>query len=152
MTPSILDDIVDKYYRSILHYCRQKLHGDLSAAEDCTQEVFLILYQKINLLDMKKDIRPWLFRTADKVIKAYIRKNAKETPIEEIPILEEAPVFHDSILDILTDDERRLLELYYQGADKEQLDDQLGITLPSLYQKLARIRHKLLDELGKLHN
>ena len=38
--------------RRVLHYCNARLNGDVQAAKDCTQEVFLILYQKMNKLNL----------------------------------------------------------------------------------------------------
>lgn len=65
MRKSVIDSIIAEHYKTVLKYCSKHLHGDIHAAEACTQEVFLLLYQKVNSLDMTKDIRPWLYRTAD---------------------------------------------------------------------------------------
>ncbi len=147
MFNSVLDSIIKEYYKPILKYCNKYLHNNFYAAEDCTQEVFLILHQKINKLDMTRDIRPWLYRTADRVMKAYLRKHPETENLDNIPEIAEEPVSHESVLDILTDEERQLVELYYNHVDKRLLAEKLGITLQSLYLKMARIKQKLKHEL-----
>lgn len=40
------DEIVSRYYNVILNYCKYKLNGNKTAAEDITQEVFFCSVQK----------------------------------------------------------------------------------------------------------
>lgn len=149
MHKSVIDSIVRDNYKSVLKYCIKYMHGDIHAAEDCTQEVFLILYQKVNSLDMTKDIRPWLYRTADHVMKTYIRKHPEMIDIDSIPEIAEEPELHESVLDVLSDNERTLVDLYYSNIDKRLIAKEQGITLKYLYLKIARIKEKLVKELGK---
>lgn len=147
MRVTVAEEIISKYYKPILLYCVRLLHGDLPAAEDCTQEVFLIFYQKIHSLDMTKDIAPWLYRTADRVVKAYIRKHPVSVDIDSIPEIAAPETVSESCLDVLSEEERALVEAYYNNADKIQLAKAQGITLRSLYLKMARIKAKLKQKL-----
>lgn len=61
----MFDEIVNRYYTVILNYCKYKLCGSMTAAEDVTQEVFFTLYRKRNRLKMGENIKLWLYRTAD---------------------------------------------------------------------------------------
>lgn len=149
MQKAVIDSIVAEHYKPVLKYCNKHLHGDVHAAEDCTQEVFLILYQKVNSLDMTKDIRPWLYRTADRVMRAYKRKNPEMVDIDSIPEIAVEPELHESVLDVLSEDERTLVDSYYSDKDKFQIAKERGITLKSLYLKIARIKGKLLKEIKK---
>ena len=54
------DEIVNRYYNVILNYCKYKLNGNKTAAEDITQEVFFVLYRKRNHLKMGDNIKLWL--------------------------------------------------------------------------------------------
>ena len=38
------NDIVNRYYEKVLKFCCYALDGNLGTAEDCTQDIFLILY------------------------------------------------------------------------------------------------------------
>ena len=84
MANSIFELIYQKYYAVILRYCRVRLHGDLQGAEDCTQEVFLVLHKKLKRLTELESILPWLYRTADREIKAYIRKHPITVDLDDI--------------------------------------------------------------------
>lgn len=139
------EEIIKKCYNVILKYCTYHLHGNIHAAEDCTQEVFLTLHQKIDKLDMSNDIRPWLYNVADKKIKEYFRKHPEWTDIDSIPELPDKSddIMKKSILDVLDDTERQLAEDYYGGADKKKLAESQGITLNTLYDKMKFIRKKI---------
>ena len=107
---TMYDEIVKKYYGIIYNYCRQRLNFSKTAAEDVTQEVFFILYKKLNRLKMSEKIGIWLFRTADNEIKAYIRKNPSYIPMENCPeetLMTDStfPSLEDSDFDCLTDEE-----------------------------------------------
>lgn len=128
------------------------MHGDIHAAEDCTQEVFLILYQKVNSLDMTKDIRSWLYRTADHVIKAYIRKHPEAVDIDSVSELPEKTEIHESVLDVLSKHEREFVDLYYSDMDKRLIAKEQGITLKSLYLKMARIKKNYAKNWIKITN
>ena len=60
------EEIIKDCYREILRYCNSRLDGNVHAAQDCTQEVFLLFHQKISHLDISRDVRPWLYDVADK--------------------------------------------------------------------------------------
>ena len=88
--------IAEKYYQPIYKYCYAKLNCDASAAQDCTQNVFLIMIQKKNRLNLSNNMQTWLYKTADRVIRNYRRKEKKyrdeynEFIIEGIKMIEEA--------------------------------------------------------------
>ncbi len=150
MKDSVFDLLCKKYYPIILRYCRVRLNGDLEGAKDCTQEVFLVLYQKLKQLTELESILPWLYRTADREIKTYIRKHP---PTEELDEYAELPVPEppESILDTLPEEERNILEQYYSGMEKQKLAEQYGLSTTALYQKLYRIREKIRDVLDSSH-
>lgn len=111
------DEIVSRYYNVILNYCKYKLNGNKTAAEDITQEVFFVLYKKRNHLKMGDNIKLWLYRAADNQIKAYIRKNPSFQPIDELAELaavSEIPEITDSAFDFLTPEELALITEYYE--------------------------------------
>lgn len=67
------EEITRRYYQAIYNYCQVRLKDEY-AAEDCTQDVFLLLYRKMNKIKLSENIRAWLYRTADNVIKNHRRK------------------------------------------------------------------------------
>lgn len=146
--------IIKCYYPEILRYCRMQLQGDTYAAEDCTQEVFLLLYQKIDTLDLHIDLRPWLYAVADRKIKAYYRKNPKMIDITAISEQEQTVEFdfetaEGNILDKLDQEEQNLIKSYFSGEDKNKIAENQGISISALYMKISRIKKKILKILEK---
>ncbi|MDR0663278.1 MAG: sigma-70 family RNA polymerase sigma factor [Spirochaetaceae bacterium] len=70
--------IVNRYYEKILKFCYYALGGD--QAEDCAQDIFLILYEKMGGLRDYDRIGGWLYKTAGNVSKQYAasRRNERE--------------------------------------------------------------------------
>lgn len=147
MKKRIIDLIYREYYETILGYCITRLNGDIPAAEDCTQEVFYILQKKIKKLMQLESILPWLFETANLEIKNYKRKHPQNLNIDEIPesaVIEEPP---ESVLNILDDEDRRLVELYYSGVDKSAVAKSMNISVEALYMRMYRIRQIIKEYL-----
>lgn len=143
----MFDEIVNRYYSVILNYCKYKLSGSVTAAEDVTQEVFFILYRKRNRLKMGENIKLWLYRTADNEIKTYIRKNPSFTPIEDYDEIESEssfPEITENVFDCLTADELALLTDYYSDERKAAAKKSNG-NMNSLYIRIHRIKKKLAE-------
>ena len=91
-------------------------------------------------------------QTADNVIKAYVRKSpphavSLEDSPEAMNIADSGGFedMSDSPLDILTTEERQLLEMYYNSdyGQRNAAAKRLGISLPALYRKVHKIKKKL---------
>lgn len=80
---NIFNEIAEQYYNAIFKYCCVRLDNE-HAAKDCTQEIFLTLYRKIDKLKLSENVRAWLYRTADNVMKNYRRKNKITVSIDDI--------------------------------------------------------------------
>ena len=146
---SPIECIIEENYAVVFRYCVSRLNGDISAAEDCTQEVFLLMYKRIHDLDLTKSILPWLYRTADHVMQAYRRKNPVHESIETIPEPIDESALQESVLDALDENEKQLIISYYSGEEKEKVAQSRGLSVPALYKQISRIKQKLLKILGK---
>jgi len=74
--------IVTRYYEKILKFCWYALGGNTGAAEDCAQDVFLVLYQNMAKLRDYDKIGGWLYKTASNITKqcaASLRRERKHT-------------------------------------------------------------------------
>lgn len=146
---SPIDTIIEENYGTVFRYCVSRLDGDIPGAEDCTQEVFLLMYKRIHDLDLTKSILPWLYRTADHVIQAYRRKHPVHEDIDAIPEPIDETIYQESVLDTLDEKEKELIMTYYGGEDKEKIAQSRGLTVPALYKQISRIKQKLLKILAK---
>ena len=75
---AVFDGIVRRYYERILKYCLYALGGNRSVAEDCAQDIFLILYERMGKLRDYDRIGGWLYKTAGNITKRYAAALRKE--------------------------------------------------------------------------
>ncbi len=86
----ILDDdqtafaeLVGKYQKSV-HALAWRKTGDFHTAEDITQDVFLIIYQRLHTLKDPKLFSGWVYVITTRLCATWIRKNRIKTqPLEE---------------------------------------------------------------------
>jgi RNA polymerase sigma factor (sigma-70 family) len=149
------DEIVEQYYRAIYNYCQVRL-GDESATEDCTQEVFLTLYKKMDKLRLSENIRAWLYRTADNVIKNYRRKNRKIISLDdkEVEQLSSEDVYEvDNPFDgFISAEDVELLKAYYiDGESALRISRRTKKSEAAIFQRIHRIKMKLKKYMCKLN-
>jgi RNA polymerase sigma-70 factor (ECF subfamily) len=70
--------IVTRYYERILKFCVYSLGGNISLAEDCTQDIFLVLYENMARLKDYDKIGGWLYKTAGHISSRYAASLRKE--------------------------------------------------------------------------
>lgn len=144
----IINKIYEYYYKEIMNYCYVRLNFNQSAAEECTQEVFFALYKKSGSLNLRTNIRAWLYKAAEIEIKKYIRKNPINEDIDDYEISVEADFIENSsssIENILNTDELELAKEYYSGEDKNIIAEKHNLSINAMYSKIKRIKKKLKD-------
>lgn len=153
---SLFKDTYMKYFDEIYGYCFLRLGYDNGEAENCTQEVFTILFKKWNSLSNLDDIRAWLYRTADNVLRNHYRKNSKNklnVPIDEKIENNILMSHYDKyegfeIISSLTPDEQQLLKEYYlDKSTGKELAVKYKLSKNALYVKIYRIKVKLKNIL-----
>lgn len=148
------DDIFREYYEKILNFCYAKI-GDKQLAEDCTQEVFLALSKKMHSLRLDTNIAAWLYGAARNEIKKCHRKNKQDDvsldDLAEIP--QKSNENSGTLEEILTAEEYHVLEEYYlNGEDISKLANDKKLSVKAMYQRIHRIKQKIIKNLDKLHN
>lgn len=141
----MFEKLVQAHYKAILSYCTMKLRGDVHAAEDCTQEVFLLLHRKLPELT-DSNLAGWLYAAADRAVLTYRRKNPVLPDADDYPEPSEEPP-EPGVLDELEENDRRLLSAYYAGADRNALAASLGVSVEALYQRVHRLRERIRRRL-----
>ncbi len=141
--------IIQTYYTPIYRYCYASLAYDAVAAEDCTQEVFLVFIQKQHTLDLTTAILPWLYTTAKIVVNNYCKKNPSHDDLQDAEKVEDpacrARLQCAVLRSYLTEEEYRLLYDYYNTgyADHSAVARQYGLQISQLYEKVRYIKRKL---------
>lgn len=148
------DDIFREYYEKILNFCYAKI-GDKQLAEDCAQEVFLVLSKKMHSLRLDTNIAAWLYGAAKNEIKHCLRKNKQDDisldDLAEIP--QEEKENSGLLEEIVTEEEYHILEKYYlNGEDISKLAVDKKLSVAAMYQRIHRIKQKIIKNSDKLHN
>ena len=151
------DDIFRKYYEKILNFCYAKI-GDNQLAEDCTQDVFFVLSKKMHKLRLNTNINAWLYEVAKNEIKKCQRKNRQNNisldDLNDLAEIPQKPQENISLInEIVTDEEYNILKDYYlNGEDISKLAKDKKISVSAMYQRIHRIKQKIIKNSDKLHN
>ena len=151
-----LDRLVEQYQVAVLRTCYLYLH-DQSQAEDAVQETFLKVYRNLGSFRGECSEKSWIMKIAMRVCYDMNRSgwarffNRRVTP----EMLPEASVPFEERDDALASAMMRLpvrlreviLLYYYQGLTVNEIAEVLGITQPSVSNRLKRGRDKLKTAL-----
>ena len=151
-----LDRLVEQYQVAVLRTCYLYLH-DQSQAEDAVQETFLKVYRNLGSFRGECSEKNWIMKIAMRVCYDMNRSgwarffNRRVTP----EMLPEASVPFEERDDALASAMMRLpvrlreviLLYYYQGLTVNEIAEVLGITQPSVSNRLKRGRDKLKTAL-----
>lgn len=150
------DRLLEQYQTAVLRVCYLYL-CDRSQAEDAVQETFLKVYRKLDSFRGESSEKTWIMKIAMRVCydmnhSGWYRLINRHVTPEMIP---EASVPYEEKDDALTHAVIRLpirlreviLLYYYQGLKVNEVAEALGISQPSVSQRLKRGREKLKDAL-----
>ena len=161
-----MDLIVDQYYIDVYKFCCAKCK-DAEAAQDITQETFLLLTEKQDQL-IDNNIRAWLLSVANNKLREYFRKKSIENnyiSIENITL----PVFEDhseeyiesyemfdevqqKILNILNDKEKTLfIKLYIENKSVSLIKEELDITEENFRARKSRLNKKIKKSVEHIY-
>ena len=148
MLKSEYDLLVQKYYTAIKNYCYVKMRSK-DAAADCVQEVFMLLYNRINSFVYSDTSRIWLYKTADKVMSRYWKKQRSDVSLDGIELEAvdtTAPISagYEVLDSIVSKDELELLEEYYiKGTTIKMLAKKYSISEAAVYKRIERIKARI---------
>jgi RNA polymerase sigma-70 factor (ECF subfamily) len=165
------DGIVRRYYEKILKFCVFALGGNRSLAEDCTQDIFLILYENMARLRDYDKIGGWLYKTADNISKQYAASLRRERKALAGPFKDPGhdglPVDNISAKSVTSEEERiaeekalgraraaigrrlkpgdkQILELAFrQKKPLKEVAARLNLSLSAVKSRASRLRQKI---------
>lgn len=145
--------LFQKYHSYVYDFCFKYLENT-HAAEDCTQEVFMIMLKKKNKINLSENLLTWFYETSKRVCKQYIRKNptifADVDDYAEIISDDNASVeksLSDEIYEVLDKEEADLLFEYINADSDERrkMAERMGITSNALCKRIKRIKCKVRE-------
>ena len=143
--------LIKTYYDTIYRYCCAVLHQDTEGAADCTQETFFLMFRKRAVLNLHGNMRIWLYKSADRVMHNYMRRERRyreQIPLDEVEIAAEDRIPGAETEELrahLSQEEFSLLKTYYEAehGDRDQISAKCGMTIQQLYKKIDRIKNRL---------
>jgi len=153
--------LYENHRDAVFRLCLVKLNNDEHTANDCTQNTFTVLYQK--LLDGEKIEYPnaFLYKTANNFILKAIAQNTHATettlPIESIndePSADSSDLEENidyellkrRIYQVLTPQEKELFDLrFIEDLTLEATADRLSISKAAVAKRLERMRNKIIN-------
>jgi RNA polymerase sigma-70 factor (ECF subfamily) len=155
-----LEELYDRY-SPVLFTLINKIVQEKSAAEDLLSDIFVIIWQKINLFDSEAgNVYTWMINLARNKAIDYVKRNNNPEVMEEysdeneneniIPHLSSSaePMDLDKVLSMkdkindsfnkLTEAQQYVLNLaYYRGYNKEEIARELNIPLLTVKTKIS---------------
>ena len=161
------EEVYKAYSKSIFNFCMSRLSYNEDYSADCTQQTFLVYYEKLKSGMNIENSRAYLYRIAENyILKKYSEIQKEQQHIETSAELETLNVkasdnSEESILEKLSydelitlfkrtlkEDEFKLFSLkYIEGYKIIEIAQKEGITERNCSVKLFRIRKKLNEKL-----
>ena len=162
------EQIVHRHHTAIRRYLTHRL-GDLAAADDVTQEVFISAMKQVGRLDNPSSLKSWLFSIARHRAIDYYRKRSRrrdrsldslqelvdqrslarlhsDSPTDSVDLVQAL----DHCLSKLSASARSLIdEFYYQGASAEVIGQRRNQRAGTVRMALLRVRKSLAKCIGK---
>jgi RNA polymerase sigma-70 factor (ECF subfamily) len=157
--------LFDQFHESIYHYLLGVL-GDVSDAEDATQEVFLRLYKEMRKGRKLRNVRSWLFHVAHNLAVDRERSRAAERlhltgtewteeqaprndpEVEQQLQSNERWQLIESALAWLAPEERHCLELRREGFKYREIAQILGVKIPMVQRWLLKAVKRIAEATG----
>lgn len=148
---SIIHNIIDLYYKEIFNYCYLRLNYNKQDAEECTQETFVIFLIKWKSLSNTDNIRAWLYRTSDNVMKNYNKKtNRHKNEIKLSEIIENNNEFgyddtgaFELLSDLTIEEQQLIIEYYLDKETANELAKKYKVSESAIFMRIHRIKEKL---------
>lgn len=147
-TKARLTSIVNRYADMIVriafgYFC------NLSDAEDIMQEVFIALMESKKIDDEEK-LKAWLITVTINKCKNILKSSSRKNLCLDMSIFPDNNPYSYVLqqLDLLEDDDRTVLFLYYyEGYSAKEIGTMLGKTENTIHARLSRARGRLKEIL-----
>lgn len=150
--------LIERHGPMVLGVCRRTL-GDVHAAEDAFQAVFLVLARRAPSVRVDDSLGRWLYGVARKVASKARRRAGREIPAAAVS--DRTPI--DPVVEVARDEVRRLVDrevallprkyrepaalCHLDGLTHEQASEALGVPVGTIRSRLSRARDLLRPRL-----
>ena len=161
------DKLLEEYcrqYKDLLYkYAYLRTGHDKTAAEDCVQEAFMVIYRKMKKGEEFAQPKAFLYRTVDNFIKEHLRNVKKQQKIsEEIAnknLQQEFNIFEhldarveaeiiNAALSEMNDTEKIIYKRrYIENKNVREIAEEYKISISAVTTRLYRIRQKVEEKV-----
>jgi RNA polymerase sigma-70 factor (ECF subfamily) len=133
---SAFEELV-KRYKNVVFAIVYRILGNYQEAEDVSQEVFLVVFQKLHQFDSTRSFSPWINRIAVNTCVSYLRKNRKVVTLsfDETGSTQYDYAYHEWYA---SDP-----EIAFEKKELQEEIDQALMMLPESYRLVIVLRYKL---------
>lgn len=164
------EELVNRYKNSVFHVV-YRMVGQYQEAEDITQEVFILVYEKLYQFDRTKRFSPWIHRIAVNTTISHLRRKKKVVnlsfdenygrPYEHYPtVMESDPELIFERQELMNDIRAAVQELpeayqsvlvlrYQLDMKNHEIAEVLGVSKENIEVKIHRARKALRRVLLK---
>lgn len=158
---SSYEEMYKVHYDTVYKYARRIIRNNEAAAEDLTQEVFFVAYEKWETLKVHPNIPGFLMVVAQNKAKKWFEKQSRfclddEKLMELITMddnIDETDAYkmvdlYSSVEHTLSDKDLEILRHYYEyGYTSSEMAKRLGITESCFKVRVARMKKKLKNSI-----
>ena len=147
-----LERLVAQYQGAVLRTCYLYL-CDRSQAEDAVQETFLKVYRNLDSFRGESSEKTWILKIAMRTCsdmnqsgwsRLFNRRVTPEMlPEASVPFTERDDALTQAVMRLPEKLRRVIILYYYQGLSVREIAETLGITQPSVSNRMKRGREKL---------
>ncbi len=157
-----IEEIIAEYKDALMLYL-VGFCGNLTAAEDLMEDVFVRLVTDKPAFKAKSSFKTWLFAIAGNIARDYLRRSRRRSfvPLENIEIIDETDLFKEyfrneeklvvhNCLDKLKEEYRQVIYLtYFEGFTNSETAKIMRKTKRQVENLLYRAKKSLGEELRK---
>ncbi|VXC07913.1 RNA polymerase sigma-70 factor, ECF subfamily [Flavobacterium sp. 9AF] len=148
------NQLFQNYYPKVFRLCKGYFSGNHHLAEEITQEIFIIIWEKLNTFRNESSISTWIYRITVNRCLLYLRNKKTKNDIatssfkditdENESDEKEAQLkkMYDCIQK-LDETNKMIILMVLENIDYDKISEIIGITEENLRVKIHRIKKKL---------
>ena len=158
----------DEYRLKLFSFCLARLSGERGSADDCVQEAFLVLHQKLLDGEEIENPRAFLYRTAENFVRRrqeqISKENKRNLPLEDAyETASSEDIYFDiveqidyeelarQLIENLDDNEKTIYSMRYMKKMRvDEIATELNISRPAASMRLMRLKTKITDMVMQL--
>ena len=154
MNKNLFESLHKQYYAMVHQMCLGFVKGDYDVASDLSQEVFIIIWKKLDTFKEASTYKTWIYRITVNKCLEFIRKekNKKTLPISnfeyELKVENKEEKTEDEnelyfAIGQLKELDRLIIMMVLEGQESKDISEVIGINPKNTRVKIHRIKKRL---------